>query len=94
MPIWSTADILDKKYVEVYPSEWGDGARAKRDIPSGTIFSNYGGNVYSNDQYQKLFDNQMRMKMEKKASGQFTDDEVEDWYESLWMYRYQNYNFF
>ena len=83
-----SADILERKYYKVCPSDFGDGACAATEIPSGTIYGNYGGHRLSEIERDKKFQKHMEIVLEREKSGNYTEEELMDYKEQYEMYRY------
>ena len=86
-----TVDALDDTYIQLQTSEWiskksyNQGAYAKEDTPKGTVYSLYGGRVYSPEEkvsYDKLREEQIQQVKDEHSNN---PDLAEDFKESTWM---------
>ena len=84
-------DALDDTYIQLQTSDWiskksyNQGAFAKEDTPKGTVYSLYGGRMYSADEkasFDKLREEQIQQVKDEHSNN---PDLAEDIKESTWM---------
>ena len=84
-------DALDDTYIQLQTSDWiskksyNQGAFAKEDTPKGTVYSLYGGRMYSSEEkvsYDKLREEQIQQVKDENSNN---PDLAEDFKESTWM---------
>ena len=84
-------DALDESYIQLQTSDWiskksyNQGAFAKEDTPKGTVYSLYGGRMYSSEEkasYDKLREEQIQQVKDEHSNN---PDLAEDFKESTWM---------